>query len=145
MTPKPAADSFSWAFDHKELILVLDVLRSHRVSDAVIPECDARLHRTIWLATILSASSLALHRKRAVDFAALLKYAFRDSPSIETACYTIFARAGILPAARHLPLVTDARQEYARGEVGVLGVEFLEAYRSALSVTDHGSGLVFSC
>jgi hypothetical protein len=129
------------AFEHDILNKALQLLQESIISKRPI---DANgfsdlFPKAAWLATFLSNSKYHKHRQKALLFAALAKLVLKNNHSLEIFCYTIFARAGALPAAMHLEKIVGAKQEYIGPDLGPLSNEFLTSYMDSYSELNGGT------
>lgn len=75
----------------------------HRILGiAAIPIDPKEIRKAVWLVSILSTSSVDLHRNRAQIFASLLYLQYPEDENIGRACYVLFSRLGNLTGAQLL-------------------------------------------
>jgi len=132
-------NGYDWAFEHEVLNTVLAGFQVAFLSNPTVPNAEfpKSFSQAGWLATLLANSNSHKHRQKALLFAALSKKCLPDACSVEALCYTIFARTGALPAARHLRHIVH-EQQYTGPPLGPLSDEFLASYLDSYSDLDGG-------
>lgn len=134
-------DSYRWAYDHSVLnSVLLDLTVAHVAKAAAHPNfSDKQVRTACFVASHLSDSPDVQHKKKAQLFAALAHARLPSSRHIETLCYAIFARTGALPATRHLEGIVDTQQHFVGGNLGLLSLEFEQAYANCFTPLAGGT------
>lgn len=128
-------DGFEWAFKSDVLNDFLAELEKTTLSKSSFDDekFSRKLIKAGWLASLLAESTLHEHRQKALLFAALCKLNIPENRSIDTLCYSIFARTGTLPAAMHLRNIINTKLEYSGPDLGLLSDEFSWSYTKNFS------------
>lgn len=125
---------FQYLYEHPKLNSVIHTLLQSFIREEAL--CFSKIQKDYstasWIATQLSNSEDALHKKKSFLFASLSKKLFHKNKSIECLCFTIFARTGNIPATKHLSLLFQSGNT-SRDLIGALELELIAAYSNSIS------------